>query len=73
MSVKKKELVQHTETDTGSPGTCWGKEEQTASVNVPLMTETVVSRNSGIPASEGNPVSCVQASDNGNTSSALTS
>ena len=46
--------------------------EQTASLHVPLMTETVVSRNSGSPASEGNPVSCVQAGDNGNTSSTST-
>ena len=40
------------------------------SVSVPLMPETVVSRNFGIPFFEGNPVSYVQASDNGNTSSA---
>ena len=42
------------------------------SVRVSLTPETVVSRNSGISISEGNPIFCVQAGDNGNTSSALT-
>ena len=64
-------LVQHPGTDTGSPGPCWGKEEQTASVHAPLMTGTVVSHNSGIPVSEGNPISSVQASGTGNTLVAL--
>ena len=41
-------------------------------VHVPLITKTLVFRNFGIPASEGNPVSCVQAGDNGNTSSVPT-
>ena len=63
--------MQRLGTYTSSPGPWWGKEEHTESVNVPLMTETGVSHNSGIPASEGNPVSCVQASGNGNMSSAL--
>ena len=40
-------------------------------MNVPLMTETMVSYNFGIPASEGNPISCVQAGDNSNMFSAL--
>ena len=65
--------MQHPGTDTGSPSPCWGKEEQTTSVHVPLMIETVVSHNSGVLASEGNPVYSVQAGDNGNTLSELTS
>ena len=43
-------------TDTVSSDPWWGKEEQTESMNVPLMTRTGVSHNSGIPASEDNPV-----------------
>ena len=39
------------------------------SVHVPQMTGTVVSLDPGIPASEGNPVSNVSASGNGNMSS----
>ena len=35
------------------------------SVDAPLVPETVVSHNSGIPASRGNPFSHVQAADNG--------
>ena len=58
--------MQHSGTDTNSPGPWWSKEEQTKSVNIPLMTGTRVSHNSGISASEGNLVSCVQASANGN-------
>ena len=58
-------------TDTSSHDPWWGKEEQTKSVNVPLMTGTGVSHNSGIPTSEGNPVSCVQAGGNGNKFPAL--
>ena len=49
----------------------WGREEQPESVNVPLMTGTGVSYNSGIPASEGNPVSSVQTGGNRNMSSTL--
>ena len=63
--------MQYPTTSTGSPGPWWGREEQTKSVNIPLMTGTEVSHNSGIPASEGNLVSCVQASGNRNMSSAL--
>ena len=59
--------------DTGSPGPWWGKEEQIESVHVPLMIGTAVSHNSGILASEDNPVSCVQAGCNGNMSFALAS
>ena len=48
--------MQHLGTDTVFPGPWSGREEQTASVHVPLMTETIVFHNSGIPTSEGNPV-----------------
>ena len=58
-------------TDIGSPSPWWGKEEQTESVNDPLMTRTGVSHNSGILAFEGNPVSCVMAGGNRNMSFAL--
>ena len=58
-------------TDTGFLGPWWGKEEQTEPVNVPLMTRTEVFYNFGILASEGNPVSNVQASVNRNISSTL--
>ena len=58
-------------TDTGSLGLWWGKEEQTESVNVPLMNGTGVSHNYGIPTFEGNLVSCVQAGGNGNMFHAL--
>ena len=51
--------------DTGSPSPWWGREEQTESVTVPLMIRTGLSHNSGILASEGNHVSCVQASGSG--------
>ena len=40
-------------------------------MNVPLMTGTRVSHKFGIPASEGNLVSCVQAGGNGNMFLAL--
>ena len=58
--------MQHPRTDTSSPGPWWGKEEQTKSVNIPLMTGTGVSHNSGISASDSNLVSSIQASTNGN-------
>ena len=51
--------MQHHGTDTGSLGPWWGKEENTESVNVPLMTGTSVSHNSGIHVFEGNLISCV--------------
>ena len=62
----------HLGTDIGSSGACWGKKEHTASVHVPLMTETMPSQNPGILASEGNPASYVQADGNGNMSLVLT-
>ena len=58
-------------TNTCSLGPWWGREEQIESVKVPLMIGTGVSHNSGIPASEGNLVSSVQAGGNRNMSSAL--
>ena len=64
--------MQRLGTDTGSLGPWWGREEQSESVNISLMTGIVVSHNSGIPASDGNPVSCVQAGGNRNMSSTLT-
>ena len=36
-------LVSHPETNTCSPGLCWGKEEHTESAHVPLMIVTMVS------------------------------
>ena len=48
--------MQRPETDTGSPGPWWGKEEQTEFVTIPLMTGTGVSHNSGILVSEVNLV-----------------
>ena len=41
------------------------------SVYVPLMTRTEASHNSGIPASDDNPASGVQADGNGNMFPAL--
>ena len=41
------------------------------SVHVPLMIGSVLSHNPGIPASEGNPASYVQADDSNNMSSVL--
>ena len=64
--------MQHAGTDIGSPGLCWGKDEQTATAHVPLMIGTVVSHNYGILVSEGNPASYVQADGNINVSSVLT-
>ena len=58
-------------TDTVFLGPWLGREEQIASVHVPLMTGTVVSHNSGILASKGNPFSSVQVGGTGNIHSAL--
>ena len=41
------------------------------SVTVPLMSQTTLSLNLGIPAFRGNPVSYVQANDRNNKSSVL--
>ena len=63
--------MHHPRTDTGSLGPCWGKEEQTASVYVPLMTGIVASQPFGIPAFGGNPALYVQVYSSNNMSSAL--
>ena len=63
--------MQRPATNTVSPSPRWGKGEQTVSVDVPLMTGTEVSHNSGIPTSEDNPASGVQADGNGNMAPAL--
>ena len=68
----QKVLAQHPTTDIGSSDPIWDKEEQITSVRVLLTLETMVSRKFRIPVFEGNPVSCVQIGDNGNTSFALT-
>ena len=61
----------HLETNTVFPSPCWGKEEQTGSVHVQLTIGTVVSHNSGVPASKGYLVSCAQVDGNDNMSSTL--
>ena len=63
--------MQHLGTDTGSPGLCRGKEEQNASVLVPLMIGIVVSQPFGILAFGGNLASYVQADGSNNMSSVL--
>ena len=57
--------VPHSEADTGSFGSCWGKKEHIESVHVPLMIGTEVFHSLGIPASAGNLVSHVRADGNG--------
>ena len=64
--------MQHLEIDTNPSGPHLGEKEQTVFAPVPLMTETALSHNSGIPASEGNPTSYVQAYGSNNKSSVLT-
>ena len=61
--------MQHLETDTGPSGRHWGEKEQIVFATIPLMTETMLSHNSGIPASVDNLVSCAQADGNGSMSS----
>ena len=61
--------MQYLGIDIGSPGLCWGKKEQTASVHVPLMIGTVMSHNSRIPAAMDNPISYAQADGNDSMSS----
>ena len=63
--------MQHPETDTGSSGLYWGKEEHTASVHVPRMIGTKLSHSPRIPTFAGNVISYVQADGNENMSSAL--
>ena len=62
--------MQHLGTNIDSPGPCWGKEEQTAFMHVPLIIGTVMSHNYEIPTSMDNLVSCAQAYANGSMSSA---
>ena len=65
LSVTEKALAQYHVPKTGPSSPFWGKKEQTVSVDAPLVPKTVVSHNSWIPVSRGNPVSHVQAADNG--------
>ena len=62
-------LVSHLETDTCSPGPCWGKEEHTKSSHVPLMIETVVSPDPETPVFVNSSTSCVPVDGSGNMSS----
>ena len=63
--MTEKALAQYPAPETGPFGPSWGKKEQTVSVDAPLVPETVVSHNFGIPAFRGNPISHVQHADNG--------
>ena len=63
--------MQHPKTNVRSPDLYWDKKKHTVFVHVPLMTGTVVSHNTGIPAFEDNPASCVQADGSSNMSSIL--
>ena len=63
--------MQRLATDTVSPSPWWGKEEQTASVYIPLMIGTEMSHNLGITASGNNLASSVHADGNGNMTPAL--
>ena len=62
-------LVSHPETDTCSPGPCWGKEEHTESAQVPLMIEIVASLDPKTLVSEDSSASCVPVDGSGNMSS----
>ena len=57
------------ETETGLSGLYRAMEERTVSSHVLLLIGTMLSQNPGIPIFGGNPVSCVQAVDNGSTPS----
>ena len=61
--------MSHLETDTCSPGPCWGKEEHTESAHVPLMIGTMVSPDPETPVFEGRSASCVPTDGSGNMSS----
>ena len=65
--------MQHLKTDTGPFGSHWGEKEQTVSTPISLMTGTMLSHDSRIPASVDNPVSCAQADGNDGMSSAPSS
>ena len=62
-------LVSHPETDTYSPGPCWGEKEHTESAHVPLMIGTMVSPDPETLISEGSSASCVPTDGSGNMSS----
>ena len=62
-------LVSHPETNTCSPGPCWGKEEQTEFAHVQLMIETVVSPDPETPISADSSALCVLVDSSGNMSS----
>ena len=64
--------MQHPGTDITFPSPWQDREKQNESVHVPLMIGIGVFRNHGILVSEGNLISLVHASGNGNMSSALT-
>ena len=59
--------MQLPETDTGSSGMYQAVEEYIVSSPVLWLTGTGLSRNPGIPVSEGNPSSCVRAVGNVST------
>ena len=61
--------VPHPETDTYSPGLCWGKEEHNESTHVPLMIGTMVSPDLETLVFEDSSASCVPADGSGNMSS----
>ena len=62
--------VSHPETDTCSPGPCWGKEEHTEFAHVPLIIRTVVSPDLETLVYVENSASCVTVDGSGNMSSA---
>ena len=58
------------ETNTCSPGLCWGKEEHIESAHILLMIGNVVSPDHETPVSADRSASCVPADGSGNMSSA---
>ena len=67
--MKHSMLLSHLETDTCSPGPCWGNEEHTESAHVQLMIGTVASSDPETPVSKDSSASCVPADGGGNMSS----
>ena len=65
LSVTEKALAQYPAPKIGPSGPSYGKKEQMVFVDAPLVPKIVMSHNSRIPASRGNPFSHVQAADNG--------
>ena len=64
--------MQHLRTDIGSFDPYCGVKEHIASVHVPPMIGTTLSRNPGILAFGGNPASHVRADGNGNIPMVMT-